>query len=244
MKKYILFMLGMILLVSCVSAVVIYDQNDNFPINTTHISRSHASVFWSKGQFSEVKDMINSDDLLEISVLYSMFPKTWKEQNYDYRVENCTLTINYFEQLLNYHFVIYNETVTSEDSDIFDKKYFIRLKEGDGFTADIDCYFTNEDLRILDMPSELIIVSPTWECKACQYYEWTVLQRDIGKAEIIGDNVVSIWEYIKEFVNLNFEFILGLFWLSLIFFAVGGMGLVFVGVYYLFIYLRKLSKEI
>jgi len=232
-----------LLMINSASAIVQYAQRKSFPTNTTHITRTHASLFWSKAEIFAT-DNIRDGDLYEVYVQYSMYPKTWKEENYDYRVENCTLTINLFETLLNYSYPVYEETLTSEDNDIYNKKYFARLNKGDGFTADMDCYFFNDSLKIYDTPTELLIVTPSWECKECQFYEWSVQQRNIAKAELLGANTVTVWGYIKELGTLNYEIFLAVFWLILILIAIGGMGFVFLGIYWCFLFLRKIAKGI
>lgn len=244
MKKLIIMMVLGILLISMASAVVQFSQTDYYPVGFNHTTRTHASLFWYEGTYYGITDYIPDDEILEVYVGYSLYPQTWNTQNNDYEIVNCTFYINYFENLENQSYVMYSETITGEESDVLDKKYFVRLKNKDGFTSDIDCYFEDDDKRILDIPAEMVIVTPSYECKACQYYEWTLLQRDIEKARIIGENRVSVWDNIKGVVNLNYEVILAIFWFILILIALMGGGLIFVGIYWIFIYLRRLARDI
>ena len=89
---------------------------------------------------------------------------------------------------------------------------------------------------------DMQLVTPTWECKACQLYEYSVQQKDITKAQVIGNNVVTISDYIKKLFVLNFEIWLMLFWIFLILMILVGVGLIFFGVFWVYSYLRKLTK--
>ena len=261
-NKIILFAVAFLLMMNLASAVVSFYQEDIELLDNAHITRTANSVFWSRGALSlsgessfwdflfpadpptTVKDIITSDELLEVEIDYSMYPRTWNERSSEYEIENCTLTVNYFENKLNQSYIFYEETVTKYEADIKSKKYFVRIPEKDGISVFMDCYFVNESRRILDTPTELQIKLPTHECKACQYYEWNVQQRDVLKAQTIGGNTVSVIEFIKEFVVLNFELILAGFWAFLILMLFVGISLMFLGVYWLFIFFRKLLKEI
>lgn len=240
-----------LLLISLVSSVTDHYQEVILYPENEHITRRVVSVFWLGFDFDSgflgsgaVNDEITSDELLEVEIDYSIYIQRWNSANYNYAVQNCTLTINYFENKANESYIFYERTITKDDADILGDKYFVRLNQKDGLSAFMDCYFIDEDSRILDTPTELSIKLPTYECKTCQYYEWSVQQRDIGKARTIGENSVSVWNYIKKVIDLNFEIILALFWLILILMAIGGFGLVFFGIYWLFLYLRKISREI
>lgn len=262
-NKIILFAVAFLLLLNLSSAIVSVYQQTSFPSASTHITRTSNSVFWIYGYYNietppnwwdflfppvltsqAVRDEIKSDELLEVEIDYSMYPQSWNAVNTGYDITNCSFTINYFAQKLNQSYVFYEEVVTENDTDVMAKKYFVRLPQRDGISVFMDCYFENESKRGLITPTELSIKLPTFECKSCQYYEWSVQQRQIVKAKLVGNNVVSIWSYIKDFVELNFEIILALFWFFLIAVLLIGISLMFIGIYYLFLFLRKLALEI
>lgn len=245
--KLITLIIAFLLLANLSSAVVSFYQETIELPDDEHITRTANSVFWIAGAFPTdptVKDVITSDDLLEIEIDYSIYPQTWNDRSPDYEIENCTLTINYFENKLNQSYVFYEETVNKNESDILGKKYFVRVPQKDGISVFMDCYFANASQRILDTPTELTVRLPTYECKACQYYEWNVEQRDIAKAQTIGNNTVTIIDYIKEFFILNFELLLAVFWFILILLLFAGVGLIFIGMYGLFNWLRKIAREL
>ena len=242
--KLITFALAFLLLLNLSSAVVSFYQETIFLPTDMHITRTANSVFWIEGQYEGVRDIITSNDMLEVEIDYSMYPKTWNEANTNNIINNCTFTIDYFANQLNQSYVFYEETINSSDADVMGKKYFVRIPQKDGINVFMDCYFQNSSGRILSTPTELSIKLPTYECKSCLMYEWLVQQRQIVKAQVIGHNVVSIWSYIRQFAELNFEIIVALFWFFLIVVLLIGISLIFLGIFYLYLFLRKLAREI
>lgn len=242
--KLISFAVVFLLLLNLSSAFVSFYQTRELSLVNPHQTRISNSVFWYEGQFEGVKDAITSDNLLEVEIDFSMYPQSWNTANPNFTIENCTLTMNYFESKLNNSYILYTTTTTKNDIDIFGDKYFVRLPQKDGISVFMDCYFTNESNRVLDTPTELSIKLPTYECKSCQYYNWLKDTRSVEKAKIVGRNAVSTWEYIRELVSLNFEIILALFWLLMILIFVGAIGIIFIAIYWVFLYLKNLSKRI
>lgn len=253
-KKITMISFGILLallMLSLASAVVSHYQEILKYSQDDHITRRVLSVFWVEGDLlsgsfgnGAVRDEINSDELLEVEIDYSIYVQKWNTQNYDYAIENCTLTINYFENKGNGSYVFYERTINKTDSDVLDDKYFVRLNQKDGISVFMDCYFQDADKRSLITPTELSIKLPTYECKTCQYYEWSVQQRSIREAEIVGGNSVLIWSYIQEFLTFNFEIILALFWFMVIIITLMASGFIFLGIYFLFIFLRKIARDI
>jgi hypothetical protein len=248
MKNKISFGIATILLalliIQSASALVSFYQENIFLPDNPHITRTANSVFWFYGSYGGSKDIIADDNLLEVEIDYSMYPKTWNEKNINYEIENCTLTINYFENKANQSYVFYNRTIDKTMSDIMNDKYFVRLNQKDGISVFMDCYFVNTSSRILSTPTELDIKLPTYECKSCLYYNWAVQQRSIEKARVVGNNAVTIWDYIKEIITLNFEIILALFWLLIMIIFLGAIGLIFLGIYWAVLWLRHLARSI
>jgi hypothetical protein len=137
---------------------------------------------------------------------------------------------------------MHNETITKDDPDIFRDKYFVRLKQGDSMRSELNCVYENNRPEKFEIPASMTIVTPTWECKSCQYYEWSVIERDILKAESIGANTVEVVDYIKRLISLNFEIVIAMFWIALIFVTGLSTSLIFVAIYWLFLFLRRYIK--
>jgi len=243
MKKNILIiMMGMFLLVSftaLTSAQIQYWQTiwqgdgvGDVPYNVT---RNHAFVIYDK----DIDDYVKGNNPLEIYVMYDIYIDTWNSLNSaDYSVDWCNLTIRTFPASSNLTSLDYNQLFTD---DYRNSKYFVQLNDGDNFFVDLDCHF-NSTQNSINVPASFQIVTPSWECKACQYYEWSVVEQDIVKSQSVGSNVVEVSEYTKKLIELNYELWLVLFWVILIIIAVHSTGLIFIGLLWLFIFMKGLTK--
>ena len=243
MKKQILMlMLGMILLISIssISAEISYWQTKENIGNGT--IKNHLVLFYSKGGFGISDDYVSGNNPYEVYLLYNVYVNKWNTENPNYKISDCNLVIKFWGHLENTTAVVFNQTWTGTDPDVLNVKYFMRLSDGDGLLADEICDYTNSTYTGLELPAEMQIVTPSWECKACQYYEWSLVEGDVAKAQTIGDNVVSVSGYIKKFFMLNFEIWLALFWLFLIIMIFISISFIFVGVYWLFLYLKNVTK--
>jgi hypothetical protein len=187
-------------------------------------------------------DYVLGNSAFETYLQYSFNPKSSNEQNPNYKVNYCNLKIQVWRHLQPNSTVVFEKNFTSSDFDVNNAQYFFLLFDRDQVIATQTCYFQNTNYNYLDLPAQMQIIQPTFECKACQFYLWSKQEADITKAQIVGDNVVSISSYIQKLVILNFEIILILFWIALIMFIFIGIGLIFIGAYWLFIYLSRIAK--
>jgi hypothetical protein len=239
-KQIILTIFALILLTSFVSGELeFWEQKSNMGNGTI---QNHLTLFYSKSGLGIGDDYVSGNNPFEVYLLYNIYPQSWNSYNPNFKVTKCEFIIRFLGHLQNNITTILNETYTPLDNDIMKAKYFIKLNDGDSFIADEICYFENKNFTELLMPSEMQLVTPSWECKSCQYYEWSLQERDILKAKAIGDNVVTISGYIKKLFLLNFEIWLALFWFFLILMIFTAVGLIFIGVYWLFLYMKKLTK--
>lgn len=230
MMMFAIFLLASL---TTISAVEFY-QVQSFQGNFT--TRNHIYLKWDTGNLAS--DHIKSGNPLQAYFYYTIYIKKWNEENPDYSVQNCNMTI----RLVGDNRTIYNEIFTGAEEDTINAKYFIELNKDDLYTNTIDCEFSGIRPDDLDMPVTISVVTPTWECKACQYYEWSILSQDIIKAQTIGENTVEVFEFIKELIYLNFEIIIAIFWLILIGVSFVATSLIFVGIYWLFLYLRRVTN--
>jgi len=238
MKKIILLMMMMIFLLASVSAELTYWQQKwegdgvgDVPIGTTRI---HSVVTYN----ADDNNFVTGGNKFEFYFWYDIYVETWNEMNPDFPVDWCNLTIRQYPASSSVPALVYSRLFTD---DYNNAKYFLRLDDGDVVFADIDCHFnsTNSSLYV---PATLQVVTPTWECQACQYYEWTLVERNIVKAKSVGSNIVDTTESMKNVIILNFEIWLALFWIVLIVVAVHSTGLLFIGIIWLFAYMKNLIK--
>lgn len=230
----VLFLFASIVNVSAVS----YFQSKIF-IDNDRIN-SRASFDWDVGDLTS--DHVSNGDKLEAYIRYDVYTASWNKDNPAYAVENCNMTIEFFDWLTRNTTIIYNEVFTGITPDISMAKYFIQMDKGDGFSVNFNCKFSGIRPELLEMPVNFAIITPTWECKECQYYEWSKLEVDIQKAKTIGDNRVETMGYIKDLIILNYEFLIIFFWLFLFSIVWVAFSFIFIGIYWLYLYLAGVSK--
>ena len=241
MKKQILFLLCMIFLIGIASAEVKFYQDILDMGNGT--IKNHLTFSYDKGGYlNPHDDFVSATNSLEVYLLYDIYPQQWNGANPNFQIDFCELVIRYANHLENFTSVLINQTYTENDNDIFSVKYFVKINDGDTLYADGICHFQDTTYSQLLLPVEIQLTTPTWECKACQYYEWSILEKDISKAETIGGNVVTVSDYIKKLFLLNFEILLALFWIGLILMIFVCLGLIFTVAYWFWLYLTKISR--
>jgi len=240
-KNIITLIVGIFLLVSMISftnaQIQFWQKNwqgDGVGEVPYNVTRNHAYIQYNK----DIDDNIKGNNPLNVIVKYDAYVETWNELNPEYPVDWCNFTITYFPTIQNNSVQLFNKLITD---DYRNADYFVVLYDGDNFIADMDCHFSggNNSLRV---PASFQISTPTWECKACQYYEWRITEQKIEKTETIGDYVVDVSEKIKNLINLNYEIWLALFWVILIIIAVHSTALLFIGLIWMFGLLKNLAK--
>lgn len=120
-------------------------------------------------------------------------------------------------------------------------KYFINLNSLDSAYISLNCVFINSLARPnrFDMPMDFSVVTPTYECKACQFYEWASEQVVVNKAKSLGDFTTTNLNYISRFFGMFYEiFVIG-FWILLIFILLLALGLIFFGISWMFKWMSK-----
>lgn len=234
-QKIFLLMFAVILLTSLASAEIQYFQVKQDLGNGT--IQNLITVWYDKIGFYS-KDYITGNNPLDVYILFNIYPKTWNSQNPTAKVDYCNWRISFWTTG-NGTINIINENFTETDTDVMGDKYFVRMNDGEGITAYQKCYFQNHSYTDLYLPMEMQLLTPSWECKECQYYLWTLTERDIIKAKSIGDNVVEVSTYIKKLFLLNFEIWLAFFWFFLIMMVFASISLIFIIIYWLFLFLRR-----
>jgi hypothetical protein len=243
MKKQItliIFAFLLLLSINFVSAEIQFFQEKNNLGNGT--IQNHISLVYSRGGFGVADNYVTGNNPYEVYLLYNVYVKKFNNDNPNFRLNYCNLTIKFWGRMENTTSIVLDKSYIGTDDDVFNAKYFMKLNDGDGMIADEVCSFQNKSYDELDIPAEMQIVTPSWECKSCQMYEWSVQQKDITKADSIGDNVVSVSNYIKNLFMLNFEIWLALFWFFLIMLIFVSIGFIFVVGYWIYLYLRRIGR--
>lgn len=243
MKKQLLLLSAIIIsifLVNLISAEIQYFQIKEDKGNGTISNRM--VLVYSKGGFGIADDFVLGNDPLETYIQYNIYVQTFNLQNPNFKINYCNFKIQTWKKLESSPTTVFEKNYTGSDSDINKAQYFFQLYDGDEAIAQQTCHYESNNFTELSLPAEMQMVMPTSECKACQFYLWTKQEADISKTQVIGDNVVTISSYIQKLIVINFEIILALFWISLILLIFVAVGLIFVGVYWLFLYLNRIAK--
>ena len=243
-----IFLILIILMINFCSAELEFWQQKNDYGNGT--INNHLAVSYSKtglAVLGETGDYITGSNKFELYLWWNSYIKSWNDAvrraNENYTIDYCNFRVQYIGHLATSPSILLNKNYTEADADVSYDKYFVTLSDGDTMIADITCYSNDTNYNDISLqPMDMQLVTPTWECKACQLYEYSVQQKDITKAQVIGNNVVTISDYIKKLFVLNFEIWLMLFWIFLILMILVGVGLIFFGVFWVYSYLRKLTK--
>jgi len=243
-KKIFITMLIILLLVNPILAGVQFFQTKTNLGNRTIQNRI---LFCYDKEMSavlpDIKDYISGNNFYQAYILYSMYPRKWNIDNPDYKIDYCNISFQQSTRLTNYTILDFRH-LTSNDYDLSNIKYFYQLSDGDCSVVEQRCvYKINSNISDLDIPAEMQFVSPTFECKSCQYFENSRLEASVLKSNIINSNTITISGFIKRLVGLNFEILLMVFWTFLIIMLYVGLGFIFLGVYFLYKYLEMLSKK-
>jgi hypothetical protein len=233
--------LALIFLPLCSAEIQTFQYKDNY--NGTGIVKTHIYLSYQKGKFTPNGiDYVSGNNQFQPYFYYDIYVRNWNAVNSADYINYCNFRITFLSHAGNLSTIIYDKNYTSLNEDVRNAQYFIPMVDNDKVMGDISCYFNNTNYTGLDIPASLQVVLPSFECQACQYYKWTIGQADITKAEVIGNNVVSVSTYIKKLFEINFEILLALFWIFLISMALFSFGMIFIGVYWLYLYIRHLGK--
>lgn len=232
--KYILLAIPFLLL-SLASANMEYFQYKQN--NGGGEIQNHVFVMYGKGG---TDDFITGDNPFEFYYSYSFYPKTWNDKNPLFAVDSCEIKI--FVDTDSGSQQVFEANYTDADSDQANVKYFVRLNDGESSRFDELCQFVNANYTDLYLPAEVQVFTPSWECKACQFYEWSQTRVSADKSEAIGKNSASVSSYIKKLFDINYEIALASFWFFLIMMIFVGITLIFTGLYWVYLWIRNISR--
>jgi hypothetical protein len=137
-----------------------------------------------------------------------------------------------------------NKTFTAGDTAVTTGSYrqFLILNKGEYARVYFDCHFTGANLTI-EIPTSITITAPTYECKACQYYDEYKQSFD----DVIGDAIETYTQTILKNTNLfigwNFDIIITFFWLLQIVIFVSIVGIIFLGLWWVWRFLKRMADS-
>lgn len=228
--KIMIVLLAFILFISMASALQFQTIKDYEGNKTTRIH-----MVANYDPLSE--DFIKGGNPLSVYILYNALIDTWNNENLNYKVNYCTFTVKKFPHLSNNSVTL---TDTNLTGDTVNSKFFVSLEKTDFLTADMRCVFAGN--RTIETPADMTLVSPTFECKACQEFEAVQTEIASVKARSINSFNVDNINTIKNIVGLNFEFLIIMFWILVIVLLLGGIGMIFLGAYWLYMLVARMLK--
>lgn len=178
----------------------------------------------------------------ESYISYHVYPDFWNRINPNANVSYCNLRVIYLYNNTGGMTEIYNMNFTSS---IQDGKYFVQLFPKDAYYVYATCIFSSPSARNnskLEMPFDFNIVMATKGCKACQFYEFLEMSKKVDKAIMLSDYTTRNVGHIKGLFNQFYEIILTAFWIILIMLVISAVGLMFLGIYWLYTYFMKVTK--
>jgi hypothetical protein len=235
MRKELLLILFAIFLINSVSASEYFQEKVLLPDNIT--SRTFAFTDYVETN----EDSIVNGQTYDTYILYNSNIATWNSLNPNATVYYCTLKVNYLT-VSNYTNIIFEQNITS---DIINRKFFVKLKLKDAYQVYADCIFATPQGRTLanlGMPLDFAIVTPTAECKACQYYLWSRDEIKLQKSIIVSSYSTKNIGYIKGFFAIFYDFAIMGFWVLMILLLLFSVGLIFFAIHWLIKYLEKTVK--
>lgn len=183
-------------------------------------------------------DYITGDNPLQFYIYYNAMIKSWNENNPSYYVNECNLTARAWH--ISEENPYYTLTKSWDSTqDYANAKEFFFLENGDTIYIDMVCYFENATPSNYKMPTSMQLITPTWKCKACQYYDWAIVEKTIMKAEDVSSKTTSVVTFIKKVVFLNFEMWIILFWIFMILLLIMAISFIFMGIYWVFLYIKR-----
>lgn len=243
MKKTIISIFAILYLMQLVlGGIQFYEVRNN---RSNNVIENRMTICYDKEMdavLPNINDYVSGNNFYETYITYDIYVNKWNNDNPNYFIDYCNMSIKQSTKLTNYTELEYIY-LNQNDLDLFNIKYFLKMKDGDCVIAEQQCKYNEFSLTsYYDMPAEMKLVTPTYECKACQSYEASLIEREIDKTNTINNNKSRIMNFIKKFIELNFELLLTLFWLFSILMLFIAVGFIFFIFYWLYIYIERLGK--
>jgi len=247
MKKQItVMMLGLMLLINVnmvISGIQFYQTKNDLGNKTIE---NRMLFCYDKNfniAFPDIKDYVSGNNFYQAYIIYNIYIQKWNNDNPSYKIDYCNMTMKQSFKNTTGYSILSNTYMTEDDLDTLNKKYFFLLGDKECIIVEQDCRYNQyATMSDLDIPADMQLVTPSWECKACQYYEWSLIEKGVEKAQILNSNRIEISDFIKKVILLNFEILLMLFWTFLILMIFVSIGLLLLGIWWLYLYIKSFSQ--
>jgi hypothetical protein len=257
-NKMIILMSAIILLISIGSVISEEYLWTTFNIDPDESTTNRHSFYWFEDT-SPTGIGANKDIPITFYYVVQSLPYTLDDGTVDW----CNFTISHFKNIYGGLSYIYGggisflsnySTATEIQNFYFDGSLtsgvvLINVRSRDTITADMICHYTN--LTDLYDPYEQSLFigmfttyMPSFECEKCEDYDFEQLTYNTDNAEDITQNQLEIYDRIQTAIDWDFQIWIILSWVIKIVFLLLAVGLIFSGVYFFYIFLKKISQEI
>ena len=258
MKKYLILMIGMIFLLAITNVLAEEYLWTTFNINSDEQTTNRYAYYWFEDT-SPTGIGANKDIPITFYYVVQSLPYTLNDGTVDW----CNFTISHYKNIYGSLTAIYGgglsflsnfSTATETQSYYFDGSLtsgivLINVRSRDTITTNMKCHYTN--LTDLYDPYEQSLFigmfdtyMPSYECGKCEGYDFEQLTYNTDNAENITQNQLAIYNRLQTVIDWDFQIWLILSWIIKIVFLLLAVGLIFAGIYYFWIFLKKISEEI
>jgi hypothetical protein len=269
MGKGLLIALFLILMVLPIASAGIGYQQYSTLYDSTNITRIYSYVqrgssfgiysttlcfyAWCYDTSIDYSDYVPMGSPFQFYIQYGLTPiADWNIEKENNTIDYCSILVkeSHFTRLANGSLIIniqdtLNQTFTALDTTATENqyRYFVSMQRGDYTEVYADCHFTGAE-QIMSMPIQFSIVAPTKNCKACQYLETYKKSIDNMMGDILTGYSETLKGYMREIISLNIEIWNILFWIFKIALLLFVIGLVFLGIYWFYLFIREQMRKI
>jgi hypothetical protein len=234
----------------------IYLWNSVTKDNSTSVVKYHA---FYKFEDTSARGIGKQKDV-PITLWYVVEALPYNLVGYGGQVDWCNLTTRHYHNIYGTTFVAWQgffggellNTTTETQSFFFQNtnlssdKVTINMRDRDSLTADMTCHYTNSSTLYIEnvLVGRFTTFMPSFECEGCTQYSLEELSYQTEKNEEITANELAIYDKIQTALSWNFQIWLIISWIIKIAFVLIAVGLIFAGVYYFYIFLKNIGREI
>lgn len=123
---------------------------------------------------------------------------------------------------------------------------YLKLKNRDSLVTDIRCFYNDSDYLYDQnfLGGRGGIYLPANKCGDCEEYTLEELSDEIERTDEIIIEKTRIYNLIQSVMDFNFQIWLYVYWIIKLTLFLAGIGLLFYGVYHLYLFIRDIERKI
>ena len=174
------------------------------------------------------------------------------------QIDWCELNISHYHNIYGTNFVAFqgfyggdllNTTIETQNF-LFTSgtsgQITINMRDRDSITADMKCHYVNNTNLYENniLAGRITTYLSSYECDGCTQYSLEEITNQADKVEQIAQNELSIYNTFQKLIDWNFQIWLIVSWILKIGFILVGIGLIFAGIYYFYVFLQNIARDI